>query len=76
MNLYQFIGLETDQQAKYILHGTYQATRLEDNYCILLYLLNDFYAEVFFNIDKGKISHIHGFRSRSNLTPYIGNSIK
>lgn len=74
MNLYQFIGLETDKQAKFILHGTYQATRLEDNYCILLYLLDDFYAEVYFDLDKWKISHIHGFRARGHLVPYAVNS--
>ena len=78
MNLYQFIGLETDEQAKYIPYAIYQATRLEGNYCILLYLFNDFYVEVFFDVDQWTISHIHGFRSRSGLIPYInlGNPIK
>ncbi len=70
MNLYQFLGLDTNQQAEYIPRGIYQATRHEDHYCILLYYIDDFYAEVYFDVDKSTISHIHGFRSRSNLLPY------
>jgi hypothetical protein len=70
MSLYQFIGLGTNQQAEFILRGTYLATRFEENYCVLLYQLNDFFAEVFYNIVKWEISHINGFRSRSHLIPY------
>lgn len=73
MNLYQFIGLETNQKAEYIPHGTYLATREEHNCCIFLYELNDFYAEVYFDVNKWEISHIHGFRGRGHLVPYAIN---
>jgi hypothetical protein len=70
MTLYQFIGLDTNEQAEHIWQGTYLAMRTEEHYRILLYKLDDFFAEVFYNSDKNEISHIKGFRSRSLLMPY------
>ena len=67
MNFYQFIGLDTDQKAKYIPHAVYQATRLEDKLLHFTVPYQRFFAEVYFDVDEWAISHIHGFRSRSYL---------
>ena len=71
MTLYQFIGLDINQQAEYTWQGKHVDTRLEDNHRILLYNLGDFYAEVFYDINLNQISYIKGFKAISHLAPYI-----
>jgi len=74
MTLLHFIGLDTDEQAKCIWQGTYLAARTADDHCILLYRIDDFYAEIFYDTRENKITQIKGFRANSHLIRYISSS--
>jgi len=71
MNVFEFIGLDITQQADYVWRGKFITSRKESDQHILLYRLNDFYAEVFYDTQKNVITRIKGFNSRSHLIPYI-----
>jgi hypothetical protein len=71
MTLYHFLGLTTNEQADFVWQGAYLATRPEGDHQILLYSLDEFYAEVFYDTKANAITRIKGFRSRSLLMPYI-----
>ena len=70
MTLFQFLDLELDQQAAFLLQGECVAAREEGKQHALLYRMGDFYAEVLYDIGKSKIVYIKGFNARSHLIPY------
>ena len=71
MTLYHFLGLGINQQADYVWQGKFIDTRSGDDHRILLYNLGDFYAEVFYNVQSNKITHIKGFKAISHLSAYL-----
>jgi len=71
MTLFEFIGLDINQQAEYVWQGKHVDTRHEGDFEILLYNVGDFYAEVFYDNNIREITHIKGFKAISNLAPYI-----
>jgi hypothetical protein len=71
MNLFEFIGLGVNEQADYVWRGQFITSRRDGDQHVLLYRLNDFYAEVFYDTRKNAITRIKGFNSKSHLLPYI-----
>lgn len=71
MTLLHFISLDMNEEAECIWQGTFLAMRSDAEHHILLYRLEDFYAEVFYDMRQNKIARINGFRSRSKLIPYM-----
>lgn len=71
MTIYHFLSLNITEQADCIWQGKYLATRTEENMSVLLYRIDEFYAEVFYDIGKNKIERIKGFNANSHLAPYI-----
>jgi len=70
MTLYRFLSLEINEQADCVWRGQFITSREENDTHILLYALDDFYAEVFYDTQQNKITYIKGFRANSHLLPY------
>jgi len=71
MILFNFLGLDMDQQAAIVWQGKFLADRSEGNCRMLLYRVHDFYAEVVYDTLKNRITFIKGFNARSHLVPYL-----
>lgn len=71
MTLFNFLGLDMDQQAAIVWQGEYLADRCEGDNRMLLYRVHDFYAEVTYDSVANKITYIKGFNAVSHLAPYI-----
>ena len=72
MTLYDFEGLDVQEQADRLCeHGVFLSQRQNERYLILLYQIDGFYIEVYFNRGKGKIVRFRSFFSPDQLVPYL-----
>ena len=72
MTLYDFEELDVQDQADSLCeHGVFLSERKNERYLILLYQIDGFYIEVYFNKDKGKIVRFRSFLSPDQLFPYL-----
>ena len=72
MNLHEFRSLPEDQQSALLYEeGVYVGKRKENGKAILLYQLEDFYAEIFYRNYREYICHIKCFLSTDLLHPYL-----
>ena len=72
MTLYEYNGLDVEQRAEILWDkGVYLATRQEKEFRILLYQIDGFYVEVWYNTNKNAISRLKSFRSTNPLDPYL-----
>lgn len=76
ISLFHFIGLDLNEKAEYVWQGTHIATRTDSEHRILLYRLDDYYAEVFYHAETNVITDITGFRANSKLVPYLPSRIR
>lgn len=53
--------------------GRFLMTRIENPYRINLYSISDFFAEIWYNDEKGTIDEIRAFKSFTLLEPYFNN---
>jgi hypothetical protein len=73
--LLQEFKYETKQTKKQLIldHGVYIANRIKDQYILLLYQLDSFYAEVYYDYEEKEIGYIRTFHSTDELKPYLRN---
>jgi hypothetical protein len=72
VTLYQFKVLELNEQAQAVWeHGEHVATRMTAKYKILLWVVNEFYVEMFYNYHDNKIEKIRSFRNPEIIEPYL-----
>jgi len=73
--LLQEFKYETKQTKKQLIldYGVYIANRVKDQYILLLYQIDSFYAEVFYDYQEEQIGYIRTFNSTEELKPYIKN---
>ena len=72
MTLYQFKLLDTMEQAQAVWdEGVHLATRNIPGVTILLWQVDGFYVEVFYDIVEGEIIKIRSFHSTYGLEPYL-----
>ena len=75
MNMYQFNGLDEVKQIEFLWSaGVLVGSRQEGFYKILLYQIDSFYVEVFYQYFQGKMVKIKSFTDTDQLEPYL-NSI-
>jgi hypothetical protein len=74
MDIYQFIELSTEEQVSNVWRGTFIANRNYKGFNVVLYSIDNFFVEVFYNQTENAITQIRPFRSQTRLMPYI-NSI-
>jgi hypothetical protein len=71
--LLQEFKYETKQTKKKLIldYGIYVANRLKDQYILLLYQIDSFYAEVYYDYQEEQIGYIRTFHSTEELKPYL-----
>ena len=71
--LLQEFKYETKQTKKQLIleNGVFIAKRLKDQYILLLYQLDSFYAEVYYDYEEEQIGYIRTFDSTEELKPYL-----
>ena len=72
MTLYDFILADEMEQAEAIWSGTHIGNREDDEHRILLYKIDEFYVEVFYNKEHNFIRKFRPFNSLNQLLPYYG----
>ena len=71
MTLKEFLALDYYGRMAATMRGVCVAGRNFDPYKVLLYQLNAFYVEVYYNKNHHFISEINGFDSTEQLEPYL-----
>lgn len=71
MTVYDFIDLDEVQQAKATWTGAHISQREDQEHIILLYQLQNFYVEVFYNKRFTCIKKFRPFISTEHLEPYL-----
>lgn len=67
-----FKTLSQDKKFRNLLvNGVCLASRDTEDNCILLFQLNDFYVEIYFDKQCDEIVHCRTFQDIDELTPYI-----
>jgi len=73
MTLYQFLQLDEAEQAEAIWDGVFIGDREDEEHKILLYQIDGFYVEVFYNKEYNVIRRYRPFSSTNQLEPYLSN---
>lgn len=72
MGLYDFIALDLNQKADKVWnHATYTVARQIPSGYVSLYVLEDFYVEVYYDSSCNCIEDIRSFQSIECLEPYL-----
>jgi hypothetical protein len=71
MTIYDFITLNNEEQAKVLGAGNILAHRDELNCKVLLYRMNDFFVEVYYNRSYRNIQSIKPFHTSALLNLYF-----
>lgn len=72
MTIYKFNRLDAVNKVDALIHHSVLIDRRNDaGHRILLYQLDAFYVEVYYDIEYNKISKIKSFSSTSLLKPYL-----
>ena len=71
MTLYQFNALDEMEQAEAVWSGVHIGERRDEEHNILLYQIDSFYVEVYFNRELNVIRKFRSFSSTDQLGPYL-----
>lgn len=72
MTLYEYILLRPEEQANITWkYGAFIAVADKGPLKVLLYQINSFYVEVYYNCELGKIEEFRSFDSTDQLDPYL-----
>lgn len=71
MTLYDFKKLSDFEQAQAVWNGTFLAHREEGLFRVILYQIDSFYAEVYYQKEQNIISHFRTFTTTRLLDPYL-----
>jgi hypothetical protein len=72
MNFYEFSQLDKDCQAQKVWRcGKHIDTRYSSIYAILLWQLETFYVEIYYDRIDNKIENVRSFLSIEPITPYL-----
>jgi len=70
MSIYEFIELDIHEKAEIAWNATFIADRIEKEDNILLFSLEDFFVELFYNVKDNEIITVRPFKSSRLLEPY------
>lgn len=72
MTLYEFKSLKEQDQINTVWQrGVHISNRSEKEYKVLLYQIDGFYTEVYYNASTNKIEKLKSFSSTIPLEPYL-----
>lgn len=72
MTLYQFNALDEMEQAEAVWSGTHIGDRQDEKHNILLYQIDAFYVEVYYNREHNEIVRFRSFSNPDQLFAYVG----
>ena len=75
MDIYTFLSLDPEEQAKAVFSEDSLSFRKSDSYNVMLHTVGDFYVEVFYDTKSNEIIEMRPFQSRRLLVPYLDNLI-
>lgn len=73
MKLNDFFRLSIDEQVETVSQGDFLGEREAKPYVIFLFNIDNFYAEVFYDEIKHKITRVKPFKTIRILEPYLEN---
>ncbi len=72
MKLYEFLRLSEVEQYEAVWSlGVHVDTHIKESIAISLYVINDFYCEVFYDIQTNKILYKQTFKQGERLDKYL-----
>lgn len=71
MTLYDFIKMKESDQAEAVWQGVFIENRETKEYRILLYAIDEFYVEVFYDNITNEIKRFRPFTTLKLLEPYL-----
>jgi len=72
MLLHEFKYQEKQKKQELLFeNGVYLATRFIKDYQLILFAVDSFYVEVYFDIEHCEIGYIKAFSSTDELAPYL-----
>lgn len=71
MKLNEFFKLSIDEQVETVSKGDFLGEREAKPYLIFLFNIGNFYAEVFYDEIKNKITRVKPFKAVRSLEPYL-----
>lgn len=72
MTLYQFNAMDEMEQAEAVWNGVHLGDRQDELHNILLYQIDGFYVEVFYNRQHNEIVRFRSFSNPDQLSTYLG----
>ena len=73
MLLHEFKYQEKQKKTRLLLDcGTYLASRFVSGYQLLLFAVDAFYVEVYYDIEHELLSYFKAFSGTDELEPYLG----
>ncbi len=73
IKLYEFLRLSEVEQYNTVWSlGVHVDTHIKDNIAINLYVINDFYCEVYYDMKTNKILYKQTFKQGERLDKYLG----
>ena len=71
MTLFEFEQMDEWEQMEAIWGGVFVTNRVDNENEILLYQVDSFYVEVYYNKEYNKIRRLRSFSSVDELDPYL-----
>jgi len=72
MTLYLFNAMDEMEQAEAVWSGTHIGSRQDEIHNILLYQIDSFYVEAYYNREHNELVRFRSFASPDQLLPYLG----
>jgi hypothetical protein len=74
MLLHQFKYEEKSRKKQMVFeNGVYLANRFFQGFQVILFQINSFYVEVFFDVEEEEIGYMRAFSRTDDLQPYLKN---
>ena len=70
MTIYEFIELDLHEKTEVAWNATFIADRIEQGDNVLLFSLDDFFIEIFYNVKDNEIITIRPFKNSRLFEPY------
>jgi hypothetical protein len=71
MTFYLFLALDEIEQAEAVWAGVMIADRIEGEHRLILYQLDSFYIEIWYNMEDNEIQKVRSFENTEQLQPYL-----
>ena len=71
MTLYEFLSLDEMDKANAVWEGKFIGLREHEGHSVMLYRIDDFYCEVYYNREENTIIKLRPFKTKRLLQSYF-----